>query len=414
MANGQYTFPGEVEVSNIDLIDRAGKTFNIVDLVQEINLYEDIFSNTMNGYLLIQDAAGLLSNHLIIGEEMVVIKYKTPEIGSEVNKTFYVYKLSDRSFDRNRATSYILHVISREAIESMNKKLSKAYSGKISETVKKLFDEVKTDGGPELDVEDTANDYRFISAYWSPFETINWLSRRAINAGNVPNYLFYEDADGYKFRSVNRMMNLPIKREFVYADINTSSQDGNLADSTKKVNGIYQDVGFDYIRRLSSGMYAGRLATLDMTNKTVNLSHYDYIDNFSQAEHLQPNPLVDTKLIRNKIASLYFIEKNTKRFSESDDQKYDLWYLQNNSFMEQLNAFKFNIEVYGSTTIKAGDTIDFTINGFDQFTEGEKNEIVDKFYSGKYLITAIRHRIRSNEHVMFLEIIKDSLAKQIK
>lgn len=415
MANGVYTFPGEVEIDDIEFYTRAGEKLVITDLVVEINLFEDIFSNTMSGNIVIDDAAGLMTKFLILGQEEIFINYRTPTIAGDIKKKFYVYKMTDRMFANKRSNNYILHIISKESILSINKKLSRSYKGPISETVLKVFKEIKTEGSPDPDIEETSNQYTFISAYWTPFETINWLARRALNKSNVPNYLFYEDSEGFKFKSVQRLMNSPIKREFIYGDINTSSQENaELANAMSKVRGIHQDTSFDYLRRLTSGLYGGRLATLDLTNKNVELTKYDYIDDYKQSEHLEQFPIVDDTLIRRKIASLYFIDKNSKRFTESNDQLYDKWFLQNNSFMEQLNMFKFTLEVFGSTTVKAGDTIDFTINGFDEFTKADRNEIVDKYYSGKYLITAIRHRFRANEHIMFLEIIKDSLAKQIK
>ena len=38
--------------------------------------------------------------------------------------------------------------------------------------------------------------------------------------------------------------------------------------------------------------------------------------------------------------------------------------------------------------------------------KADRNE--DKFYSGRYLITAIRHKVTLQKHMMIMEIVKES------
>lgn len=412
-----YGFAGQIVLDELFITGSNGLSVDIKDLVLQIDLYEDIFTNTMNGTLMVVDSSGLIDKTPLIGEETVTITYHTPTVDRVVSKTFYVYKMTDRAFSK-KTNSYILHLISREAILSVNTKLSKSFKGKISDSVKRAFGFLKLT--TDLIIEETANSYKFISAYWTPLETINWIARRSINQRGVPNYLFYEDTDGFKFISVDSLMKKDPKLNLIFSDVNVETsqleQEGtpDVITACSKVSEVHQEIGFDYMRRIQAGMYSSRLATYDMLAKNISFTKYDYLEDFNKDQHLDAYPMVNKKLIRRKIANLYFIEKNSRRYSDFDDQKYTSWFLQNQSFMEQLNAYKFIVEVPGSTLIKAGDVVKFTIPKFDEFAAGEAAEITDSYYTGKYLVTAVRHTINADQHKMYLEIIKDSFAREIK
>ena len=54
------------------------------------------------------------------------------------------------------------------------------------------------------------------------------------------------------------------------------------------------------------------------------------------------------------------------------------------------------------------------MNKFTQVTEEEIGEsILSNYYTGKYLVTAIRHQILSGVHKMYMEIISDSFVKPL-
>ena len=70
-----------------------------------------------------------------------------------------------------------------------------------------------------------------------------------------------------------------------------------------------------------------------------------------------------------------------------------------------VNAIRLKISVPGDTTLRVGTTIMFSLNSLNP-TQKE----LDKFYSGKYLITAVRHLINTSEYRTILEISKESVS----
>ena len=82
-----------------------------------------------------------------------------------------------------------------------------------------------------------------------------------------------------------------------------------------------------------------------------------------------------------------------------------------NSKLHELNNFKINLTVHGRTDLYAGSVIKF--NYPDTTVHGTSNDPgLDPLFSGTYLVSAIRHKINFRNHVMVLELVKDSFAKK--
>lgn len=206
-------------------------------------------------------------------------------------------------------------------------------------------------------------------------------------------------------------------RKYTYSDVDANTVygiNGNIDEKYGIVESISTAVTFYYLRNLSAGMYSGRLVTYDMTTKMINSNTYDYIDDFDTVNHLDDYPLKSNKLLRKKIASIYFIEKNNYMTGKLLKQGYEDFFLQRNSLLEQLSAFKISIKVPGRTDMKVGMTIDFAISGLRQILVDEVDTAgISDYYSGKYLITAIRHQIINGNHSMLMEIVSDSFVKPL-
>jgi hypothetical protein len=68
------------------------------------------------------------------------------------------------------------------------------------------------------------------------------------------------------------------------------------------------------------------------------------------------------------------------------------------------NYIRIKISVPGDPGLTVGLTLDFSL-----LTLNPNNKTPDAFYSGKYLITAVRHMITMNEYKTVLELAKESV-----
>ena len=194
---GRYRL-NAVELSS-NLYGNEGRTDVIGGLVGEINIYENIFSDSVTGNVVISDSGNLPSNFPIVGHENVLIDMVNPDIEIETGEGHFKFKykvsnISQQSNDAEGVTSYLLNFQSEEVFTNLKTSISKSYTGStISEYVKSIYGEyVDSDKG--IEVEPTKNVYNFVIPNWKPFKTINWMAQRAIGEdSNGSNYLFFEN-----------------------------------------------------------------------------------------------------------------------------------------------------------------------------------------------------------------------------
>ncbi len=417
-------FPGQVNVLRCDLISHSGRSVDISAILGELSLYEDMFSNTMSGHVFLEDALDLVNTLPIVGQEMLVLELQTPSFKKIIKKSFYIYKLEHRIFNA-RSSQYMLQFCSTELINSANIKVSRAFSGKIHDTVKTLFceppygDERYLASKAQLFYEPTRNSLEFIAPYWTPLQTINWLCEKALNERGAANYLFYETNQSFEFYSLDNLLHNGPVAKYTYGDSGsrTVSPEENFEKTFGLVESIETDVGFDYLRSLASGMYGSVLYTFDTTSKTMSRTIYDYLKDFDENYHAEKYPLNASDLIFKKQASMHHLLKNNHLHGDNQPITYSEFYQRRNSLLAQIQAFKFNINVFGRTDIRVGDIVHFEMIAKKEITGSEIDDptkMLARDFAGRCIVTAIRHSITQGVHKMKMEIASESFAEKVK
>ncbi len=417
-------FPGQVNVLRCDLISHSGRVVDISSILGVMSIYEDLFSNTMSGHVFLEDALNLVNTLPIVGQEVLMIELQTPSFKKTIKKRFYIYKL-EHIILNSRSSQYMLQFCTVEMINSVNSKVSRAFSGKIHDTVKTLFCSSEYGGDDryiaskeQLYYDPTRNSLDFIAPYWTPLQTINWLCEKAINYRGVANYLFYETNQSFEFYSLDSLLHSVPVAKYTYGDVGsrTVSPEEDFEKTFSVVESVETDVGFDYLRSLASGMYGSVLYTFDTTSKTMSRTLYDYLDDFDSNYHAELYPLHSKDLIYKKQASTHHLLKNNHVHGNNQPITYSSFYQKRNSLISQMQAFRFNINVFGRTDIRVGDMVEFEMLARREIGEEDMidpNKILAKDFSGKCLITAIRHTISQGIHKMQMEISSDSFVEKV-
>lgn len=109
---------------------------NIQVIVDRITTEYDLFKNAITCKVQITDPASFLENFPIIGDETLVLGFKSPnlDISSNISKfdelltyVFRIYRIEDRKQTANRASSYILYGISSEGINNLRYSVNRTY-----------------------------------------------------------------------------------------------------------------------------------------------------------------------------------------------------------------------------------------------------------------------------------------------
>lgn len=410
---------GSVIVDTVTITTATGFTQPVINQVAGIQLFEDIFSPFISGNIVFYDSLDLTSLFPFTGEETVHIKVHTPSFSGPnrvIDQTFYVYKLSDREIINHGTAVYRLHFISMEAIVDVNKKISQCFEGRCSDIVSDI---VKKGYGLEskkqTNIESTPNGIKFISNYWSPVKNIKYIADRSVNVKNSPSFVFFENRNGLNFISLNALYSTPAIHEF---DQNNQSREFldngtsviNIDSDYRNIRRISVPEGFDYLSGVQNGLYASKQISYDLVTKKYSVKNFDMLSDFSKNEHLNKFPITSKKVIRKNNSSIFITPKvygNFNNFGDVTDSKVMQKRL---SLMKQIEQYKVHIEVMGRTDYTVGQKVNLTLYKKQPIYNAESNkDLIDKVFSGNYIISAINHAISREEHICTMEIVKESL-----
>jgi hypothetical protein len=416
MSSGEtLKFAGEVSLDKVRIITPSGFYQDIAAQVINVQVYEDIFSPFITGSLIVKESLDLVNLFPFIGEEYLELEIRTPSLDkNNIKSTFYIYKMTDRELLGDRGVVYQLHFISIEAVSDLNKKISKTFTGKVSDLVQKFITD-KYDGMESqktISAEPTTNTIKYTSNYWSPVQNIMHLVDNAVNANKTPDYVFFENRDGFYFISLETLYSNNVFQEFTYDKYTRESLPGggsvrNVQEDYKRILSISIPTGFDYIDRLRSGMISSKLITYDVTKKTYTSKNYDMFKRFEQQKHLNKFPINSNKSIFRNNALIMNEPKAFGNHSGFGDVTNTRTIQERTSLMKLAEANKLEITVPGRADYTVGQKIAVVLNKMEQTTEKD-GDITDKMFSGYYIIAAINHYIDREKHECVMEVIKES------
>ena len=444
--NPHIEFAGDFALENITIHNHEDNlAVDIKALVVELNIYESMFANALTGTLVIEDSTGLIGKLPVQGTERLTFKLSTPgsltiDCTEESGHPMHVYAVSDKQQDGDTKEIFVLHFASREFLRNIRTRVSQAYSGRMNEMVASIVgDENYLDSRKTLNVQKTRNQDKITIPNMHPFQAINLLQKRAMaDDSQSVGYHFYETPRGFYFRSweslfVDSRGNPRVaKQSFEYMQ-------GNMTDSTayskdeNRVTHDYQSVeGYRFINsshdvatNQASGTYANRVISHNLYDKSYKISDYHYHNYFNDTKHLDGNkvPVVNTPVdFDDKSISDYPESKisvmPTSRFIHNEDtgafgidveQDGITTAARLSQYNQVLGGTRIEMTIKGQSYLEVGDVVQFNL----QTVENKKNSQgkFDPQYSGRYVITKIRHRVTTTDYVNVIEIIKDSVAK---
>ena len=115
----ELTYAGEYDLVELNLHSSSGNVVNLETTYREITLYENMFSNTMTGTILVLDVNNIIMNSPVIGQEYLSFKIQTPALEDHAidytKHLMSIYKIDNRLPDKN-AEAFLLHFCSPELL----------------------------------------------------------------------------------------------------------------------------------------------------------------------------------------------------------------------------------------------------------------------------------------------------------
>ena len=410
------TFAGDVSIRKAEIVSQNGTYHNIIPQILNVQIFEDMFSPFITGSIIVRESLDFANLFPLVGEEIVNLEIATPSLNKRLKGQFFIYKMSDRDTLGDKSVVYQLHIISRESVIDLNKKISRPFSGKVSEIATQILNEptVGLETDKSVIVEPTANSTKYISNFWSPVQNLNYLCSTALNRNKSPTYLFFENREGLNFISLDTMYTPEILQTFVndkYARDNQRGGGGsikNIDEDFKRIQQIRIPQTFDYMDRISSGMQASNLILYDFTKKQYSVKTFDMLKGYDENKHMNFYPVISNNQTRRADSTILRSFRYYANFSGYGDVTNNNSIQKRISLLKQAESFKVEIVVPGRWDYTVGKKVNLQLTRIEPLAK-EDIDTKDKLYSGTYLIAAINHYVSKEKHECNIELIRESL-----
>ena len=392
--------PSSCILESINLVNFAGTVKNVTNITEEFSFEEDIFMSCMVGYMTIVEQHDFQQNFPLIGEEKVQIKYRTTEDMPLVELEFSVYVMSNRVPVGSSMFGYTLKFASSEFLKSRSKRITRPLVKTSVANAVKLLLSSELDSKKPLTVDKTTNTITYLPTRMAPLQVINLLTARAKSddTGNF-GFLFFETARGFNLRSLDALKTGESQKyQFLQKRVSIVGK-----DLLRSIDSVIYDESNNVLDRLDMGMFGTNTTFFDPLERTASRRSYSYFNDKQygrivktvgedKSKGFQTEDFEFGRVAKESIVCL------TDRTVGTSQRQMMI------NLIEYGN--KITISIAGNSTLAVGDLMDIEIPS----VTGEDIILAenDRYLSGKWLVTAIHHKIKKSNYQMTVQLAKDS------
>ena len=409
--------------------------YDISESVAYLKYYESVLSPSIIFEVVIAENDGILSGARggggLVGGEECLIDISTSSSGNDDASKFkflergrlYLRQIvsADPSSQNN---VYTLIITTAGALINETSRCSHRYEGKISDIVGTIASNTFLNYGEssvsDFEVEETKNTYTFIGNARKPFHTITWLAKKSIpssdnssdNTSGSAGFFFYEDRDGYKFRSVDSLCS---PETDVIPTYEQSALSQPNQDNRYKILSASFDTNTDILENLRLGMFSNVNYFWNAYDQTTQCYQYDLQDNYGtniKTLESTASPYTVPLGLEESPSRIMFSILDTGSLEKTGFIENQENYIQNQPKYQAQAVVRYNlifsqtvtITIPINTTLRIGNVINcrFLQTGGDG---------IDTLRSGNYLIAEISHQFSDNAAYTGLKLIRDSYSE---
>ena len=381
--------------------------------LMELHYIEDITKSNILVMIKVNDSnTGVLDS--LVGMDPVELVWtddalNTGQEGNLIRQSLVVYDIKDRIIKDGKQSSAVLYCISIDAVRNSATKISRRFGKGGGQFTHEIVDELlRSDLAitKAFNYDKSSTKLSFVSPYWDPYTTISWLAWRSIQEGGSgkksAGYLFYENVEGYNFRSMDALTQQAAQRD-VNVNFVPDESDDNPDEEKKDINiiGFSVTETSDLFRGINLGSYASTTFTLDMKDfryeeipffiqdfyptmkKLNNRSLPSFYERFGSVENQSGRP---TRIMSKILDTAMYTEGTytqdlTKQLSQS--------MIRNQLFFNQSATFEYE----GMQDLKVGEVVQ--VNKYNA-----RSGKIEPAVSGKYIVGKIYRQFLSERDMM--------------
>ena len=420
-------------ISKADVVSNSDteKTASLVNGIIRLTYFESILQDSIKASLVFSDAGNAIDGKSVVEGLPLVgtedFKLEMKDNNDEKLKVNMVVNSMTPLYEDGSKNVINLNLVSEEFLrnEMGESRCRSRFNGNISDNIEKIFkDRLKTK--KPLDIERTSNDYNFLGNGRKPYYMLNLLSKQSIPEGGEDGsagFLFFETADGYQFKSIDKLFDKQQKKSYVFNN-STDAKEGIPAGYDGKILQHQADSSINVQSKMNMGAYKTKLVMFDPYN-------CKYVVNEKTADEA-----VEKKKVKLAGKGLpVFNEKfktPTKDFTRTTFMMIDSGSLPSGATEDQIKEnqkdnFKaaqtlnqairrynqlfssmMQITIAGDFSLHAGDVIFVDIFS----VKGEKDDTVNKESGGLYIIADLCHYVDSAGTYTKLNLARDSFGRK--
>jgi hypothetical protein len=315
----------------------------------------------------------------------------------------------------------VLKLVTPEYLYNGISTISQAYSGRISDIVKKVIKNyLKYD---IKNIEDSLGDYRVIIPTWTPYKALDWLLKRAKSKSNYP-YVFYDSLyEGLTFESYESIFSKDIFNKYVHRGGSVAKDDADQTGAMRNTALQYDIESMSNIgKNIMAGNFGRGMHIVDHAKRSYQFLMYDYLKDFKKRPRLSKAPyVVDTFKVDgkslNEFDAIHIMNYKNSLANEDGLNNYsnevEFTRLENEPFLGQIGLVKLNMTVKGRVDLSVGKVIDFEVER-NRPTSIGNNKNSNEYLSGKYIVQNIHHKMEEGKYYIILDAVKESLGKKVE
>lgn len=451
---------GKVIVNAVTLTTNKGDVVSLIGRYKQITINESIFSSAIEGNIVLSDTSGFFEQYVLCGGETITLIF-SDKTNKEIiigRADLVVHRISESPIDKISLTNtYTLFFTSKNYVRSLKKRVFKSYKNRtLSQIVKEIYSYTVEPGKENvhlINIFDSSSvnikDKPFISTGLSPYKAIEYLSKRACGSPTESSYggkffVFFErlipsvgpnnTIYSHHFGSVNQLIK---GADFktgttrpIYNIVYVPNRFGNIESNkpnTLRTSKVVKLSGFNHIDAMMTGLYSSRITAIDPITKTYNKFGIFY-DSLSVVGDFYNQPLLPEGSIfatyNRDGAEVPEVPGEKLIFSSTDTNNYHAEFITKFSWLPShivgqisKNLFKIRVTIDGGTNaISVGNIINFRIVSHVRKTLDPQNPFIedDRIYSGKYLVTDIKHTIVGDDYLKEVDLARGTSKINLK
>ena len=448
MADNTATRAGNITRFQIYQAKNGGESVDMSAGAVDIRYYENVLSNSVSATAVIVETGltdkrigdntkpvGIIDGLPIRGGEQVILeiedKQKTPnKLSFKADSSLYVNRVRDVDPGTQKDV-YSIDLCTREFIANEQTRVVKRYDGKISDSVQSILtDQRGLNTQKNVETDTTLINYNFIGNDRKPFYVNTWLASKSVPElsvdgksarGGTAGYLFYENYEGFKFKSIDKLFEQEPVRKYIYNNVADKPQgyDDKILSYT-----IERDI--DLQQNLTLGTYSNRSIFFDFYANDYQVRDFN-VDDYQKDRIINAGKddiLYVAEEFRKPTSRLmnHVLDVGTMPSGKSSDEQLKTWknkpyaptydaadtMVQSIMRYNQMFTIKVNIVVPGDFSLKAGQMI------FCEFPELtiDKNTDTNKQSGGIYMIASLCHRVTPRDTFTSLSLVRDTFGRK--